>query len=860
MPLGFHRKDNRSKPALNDPSTSSTPQSEFASATDETTPSQSQSQGQYSQNSAPLSNPITPTQEYGAGVQVTRDHGSYQQQQHTVPARSQSTRHNNSPYSPQGPYQAANSVDDLRQQVQQQEHQSHQRQPPVQKAPVEHRKSRNFFDRMRPSRQPEQKPTTTTTSHPQAAAAYNNTTGLSRRPSKRQETLPALRTQQRNSLETQQRLDWQATHAADSRSTLPSPQEAAEDNSGLDPYLKKAPEQDFPQTSIAELGTYQTTVPNSDPLHIPKTDEARQHNSQAHSLHNSLGLVQQQPQFELPPQHRYHQPTYQQQLGTNPDSLGLLHNPYQQRNQNPETVSQISYESPIDQGREEQTRPVSQQSNNGLSGGNTPVRQDYPNRTTSKGPPPRPLSQYNPIMAPQPTGASQSGRRNETKQTLQGGQAPSDSRAEAALPGYQPRGFPSGGNSTPTAGPGQSPIPPVVGTNPQGPNYRGGPPQREPTIYSGGGGDQGRSTPPPNAPQERDGEMYKELLQKYKKVKGLYFDKTAQVEQLQNTLANQRLSQSRTSLDDSEYMTRFQRLDGATTNLAFNIRKEWRNIPVWLTPYVNQDALKIGKQEMTAVGRACISRFLIDEIFNRSFHPCLDVELSTHLKTIEQNIRWFSPALNNTEEVDALTAKVVSWRLATLEGLKDVLFSPESEACRREFASVATSNLTAILINYLGEPAPPGIQESAHMIVELAVGVAANLPLESRDISIIYPMPGDLFQPDIMRVETGVPLLENAMDAGSEADAASTESGDRDEPSKEGEKDTNKLRKEKPAKGMLQAMMGGGQPAQKSKPAQVSQEPEAKKVDAPQKVRFAGFVGVEVRGRQVLGKAPVWTV
>jgi hypothetical protein len=120
-------------------------------------------------------------------------------------------------------------------------------------------------------------------------------------------------------------------------------------------------------------------------------------------------------------------------------------------------------------------------------------------------------------------------------------------------------------------------------------------------------------------------------------------------------------------------MTRFQRLDGAITNLAFNIRKDWRSVPSWLSPYVNQDALKIGKQEMTATGRACITKFLVDEIFSRTFHPGLEGELSSSLKNIEQNIRRFSPALNNQEESDALTAKVVQWRLATLEGLKDIL-------------------------------------------------------------------------------------------------------------------------------------------------------------------------------------------
>ena len=361
-------------------------------------------------------------------------------------------------------------------------------------------------------------------------------------------------------------------------------------------------------------------------------------------------------------------------------------------------------------------------------------------------------------------------------------------------------------------------------------------------------------------------------VQKYKKVKGLYFDKTSQVEQLQNTLANQRLSQSRTSLDDSEYMTRFQRLDGATTNLAFNIRKDWRSVPSWLAQYVNQDALKIGKQEMTGVGRACITRFLVDEIFNKTFHPGLEGELSTSLKNIEQNIRRFSPTLNNQEESDALTAKVVQWRLATLDGLRDVLNSTESEEYRKQFARVATTNLTASLINFLSEPAPAGIEDSAHMIVELAVSIASNLPLESRDISIVYPMPGDLLQPFIMKVEGGIPPLENpGAETSSEVDASSTGSGDKDETaSKDSEKaDAKAARKEKTkSTGMLQAMMGGNSGGAAAKKPVVSPSGEtssdgkskASTEDGTQKVRFAGFVGIEVRGRQMLSKAPVWTV
>lgn len=343
------------------------------------------------------------------------------------------------------------------------------------------------------------------------------------------------------------------------------------------------------------------------------------------------------------------------------------------------------------------------------------------------------------------------------------------------------------------------------------------------------------------------------------------------MEQLQNTLANQRLSQSRTSLDDSEYMTRFQRLDGATTNLAFNIRKDWRMIPPWLAPYVNQDAMKIGKQEMTAVGRACITKFLVDEIFNRSFQPGLEVGLSNSLKAIEQNIRRFSPALNNQEESDALTAKVVQWRLATLGGLRDILNSPESEEHKKQFAQVATTNLTGWLINYLQEPVPAGIEDSAHMIVELAVSIACNLPLESRDIALSYPMPGDVLQPFLMKVEGGIPALENpCAESPNETDASNTGSGDKDDSAKEGDKQEGKLRKDKPKAGgssMLQSMMGGGsssaggkKPSSSSGDANNEGKGKTGGEDGPQKVRFAGFVSVEVRGRQVLGKAPVWTM
>jgi hypothetical protein len=317
-------------------------------------------------------------------------------------------------------------------------------------------------------------------------------------------------------------------------------------------------------------------------------------------------------------------------------------------------------------------------------------------------------------------------------------------------------------------------------------------------------------------------------------------------------------------------MTRFQRLDGASTNLAFNIRKSWRSIPSWLAASVNQDALQVGKQEMTAVGRACISRFLVEEVFKKTFHPSLESDFSSQLKIIEQNIRRFSPALNNQEESDALTSKVVQWRLATLDGLREVLQSPESEENRKLFSRVATTNLTASLTNFLSEPIPSGIADSAHMIIELAVNIACNIPLESRDISIMYPMPGDALQPAFMKVESGggMPQLETpGADGAGDIDGSSTASGDRDETLKDGEKsEGGKLRKEKPNKssGMLQAILAPPPGSKKSPQSGGSDTPNDVRVkqseDGSQKVRFAGFLGVEVRGRQVLAKAPVWTV
>ncbi|UZP41261.1 hypothetical protein NXS19_009077 [Fusarium pseudograminearum] len=338
--------------------------------------------------------------------------------------------------------------------------------------------------------------------------------------------------------------------------------------------------------------------------------------------------------------------------------------------------------------------------------------------------------------------------------------------------------------------------------------------------------DQGRDSPQPVSAvpaDSSDGDKFKDLLTKYKNVKRLYFDGKTQIEglngqivHLQNAVANQRMSQSRTALDDSEYSTRFNRLNGAINNLSFNIRKDWRCVPQWLDKYVSAEALKTGKAEMTAVGRAVISRWLMEEVFNKCFHPGLDTQLSQSLKEIELGIRSNSYTLTSQEEFDALTSKIVSWRMTSLDGLHRQLNSPAATENRNNFIAKTTTNLTACLYQFLNTPPPPGVDGSASMIVELAVGIAANLPLESRDVAITYPLPGEIVQPHVMEVEkAALPVLE----------------------AQKGEGD------------------GGDKDADDEKKVKTAALPTDSN-----RVRFAGFMALEVRGRQVLMKAPIWTL
>lgn len=318
--------------------------------------------------------------------------------------------------------------------------------------------------------------------------------------------------------------------------------------------------------------------------------------------------------------------------------------------------------------------------------------------------------------------------------------------------------------------------------------------QQDPRLRTQGHeqGTQGRSTPPPSRTREDLSNLdynqllgkYEELQAKYSKVKRYYFERDAQVTQLQNTVANQRLSMSKTSLDDAGYSNRFERLNGAIQNLSFNIRKDWRRVPNWLTPVCNRDAHNVGTKEMTAVGRACITRWLYESVFERVFHPGIDPNLSANLKSIERTLRrgHYSGALTNEQQDDILT-KITTWRLTTVEGLQDILSSRQAEMYAEKLNMDLTKQLESYLRAFLNDPPPPGLFDNLSAILGQTINIIQNIPLESRDIYIEYFMPGSHVVDAYMRVESGMTILTQPGSALSGSDPVPTGNDSEDQSS-----------------------------------------------------------------------------
>lgn len=256
--------------------------------------------------------------------------------------------------------------------------------------------------------------------------------------------------------------------------------------------------------------------------------------------------------------------------------------------------------------------------------------------------------------------------------------------------------------------------------------------------------------------------------------------------------------------------------------------------------------MRVGTKEMTAVGRAVITRWLYEEIWGKCFHPGLEQPLREELKRIENQIRMFSSSPASAADVESQTAKIVQWRLTTMEGLQYRLNGQTAHQAKADYIQMGVGNLTAHLLQFLSEDAAINIQGNATSIVELAVGIASHLPLESRDIVITYAMPKDMVQ-SWMKVEQGqslLPPLEHYFC----------------ETSEEGEGSKKDDMAEKSDKGKkLKSKNGKYQKDQGSTPEQL-QELERKKAEAASRIRFAGFVGVEVKGRQWLFQPPVWTI
>lgn len=379
----------------------------------------------------------------------------------------------------------------------------------------------------------------------------------------------------------------------------------------------------------------------------------------------------------------------------------------------------------------------------------------------------------------------------------------------------------------------------------------------------------GRTTPQPQQSGEdmtvdeatQLAKDHKELREKYTKVKKYYFEKEEQVKQLQNILAHQRLAQSRTSLDDSEYTTRLNRLDGLTAQLAFSIRKSWKTVPQWLAGSVNKDAILTGKQEMTAAGRAFISCWLVNEVFDKYFHPDMDTILSEQLKMIQKNMRRFAAPSQTAEEEEQLSSKVVNWRLATMDGLQDILRSEQSPVYRAQLMEILKERLIASLHVHLVDPPMSDLEGGVNMIIELAVNMIAFIPLESRDVVIEYFMPGTKISPEVMKQENGIPALVTSM-ADDLADRISIRSNADGEDVNQpfgGDSDQRTTKRS-----MLSALTGKKSHAAQGKlqgaassTGSLGRPESAGKDDSTPRVRMAVGLAASVRGKNVLNKAPV---
>ncbi|KAJ5769807.1 uncharacterized protein N7511_001858 [Penicillium nucicola] len=360
-------------------------------------------------------------------------------------------------------------------------------------------------------------------------------------------------------------------------------------------------------------------------------------------------------------------------------------------------------------------------------------------------------------------------------------------------------------------------------------------------------------------------QKHDELQAKYSKVKRYYFEKDAQVQHLQNTVAHQRMAVSRTILDDSEYQNRFGRLDGAIKDLAFSVRKDWKGLPQWLKGMVTDDALEVGMKEMTAVGRAVISRWLVEEVFQRHFHPGLDPVFSVQLKSIEMNLRRQRPS--SEEDRENASARLSYWRRTTLDGLGDSIIGPAADENRTGLVERLIMELATFMGSQLHEHAQPGLEAGVRMIIENSINIVEKVPLEARDVCVDYFPPGVSLAEQYMKVEGQLPHLNNPPPPLADPEIDDPIEGEASSGSTAAPSENVSPAPKSHKKSMFGALMG-------RKPAAIDTSrspipgPEEKNepteaASSSPRIRFAAFLAVEVRGKgpaTVLVKAPVWLV
>ena len=184
-----------------------------------------------------------------------------------------------------------------------------------------------------------------------------------------------------------------------------------------------------------------------------------------------------------------------------------------------------------------------------------------------------------------------------------------------------------------------------------------------------------------------------------------------------------------------------------------------------------------------------------------------------------------------------------------------MLASPEAAEYRNQLTDILVKMLTADLMMNLKDPAPPGLDAGVIGIVELAVGIAANLPLESRDVFVDYVMPGTPVNDTYMKVESALPVLTNPgeNEAGDRASVNSVEEKD-----EAGEAEAKEAAAATAQQGRKKGILGGlmnKKQVSTGTPPGSSRGPEPPKEE---RVRFAAFMSVEVRGKNMLIKAPVY--